>query len=276
MLSRSSTGPKTPARALLGGVGLAVLTFVFVPGCDLVEKLKKNMEKAGKVKVGDSCTVDVAACYDPEQILYCVNGKFAPFPCKGKKGCWERTNSGKEEVFCDMSGNEEGDACWTSQVVSESKKEIKRAGGQEGKGACSSDGKAMILCNDGKITHTQCRGPKGCERDGTDLFCDLSVAKEGDACEGNGAACSLDGKAMLKCVNGKSTLVSHCRGTPCRIENKQVLCDGSIAEPGDPCEEGRAACSVDKKSFLECKGGKLAETAKCKACVVDGTMVRCQ
>lgn len=257
-------------------MGFAALFAVFVPGCDFIEKMKKKAEESQKAKVGDACTVDVAACADDEEILYCVKGKFAAFPCKGKKGCYERTNSGSTEIFCDMSGNEVGDKCWASQVVEETKKVIKRAGGQEGKGGCSADTKAMVVCEGGKIAHTQCRGPKGCTQSGTDLHCDMSVAREGDPCEGNGASCSEDGKQFLMCKDGKSTVDRQCRGEPCKVEGTKVSCDGSVAEVGDPCEGEGAACSVDKKAFLVCQGNKFVEKRKCSACTIEGDNVRCK
>jgi hypothetical protein len=53
--------------------------------------------------------------------------------------------------------------------------------------------------------------------------CDSSKAELGDPCT-EGAACSVDGKAMLKCEEGKVAHRANCFITPCKVEGDQVTC----------------------------------------------------
>jgi hypothetical protein len=57
-----------------------------------------------------------------------------------------------------------------------------------------------------------------------------------------------------------------------------VKCDNTVASAGDACvRDGDAACSIDTKAVLECKGGKFVQTEKCPGrCKVEGLLVKCQ
>jgi hypothetical protein len=42
------------------------------------------------------------------------------------------------------------------------------------------------------------------------------------------------------------------------------VCDDSVANAGDPCdEENEESCSADKKELYACKGGKFAHLKNC-------------
>jgi len=209
---------------------------------------------------GDACSTDdegVGACTArAKSALVCRGGKYEALPCRGPKGCQLAGGS----WTCDASVGQEGDSC-------------------PGAGsACSVDKKSLLECAGGKF-HLKwpCRGPDGCkDAGGGQLFCDFSVAELGDACGSEGAACSVDKKQMLQCKDGKFVLRSHCRGPEgCKDAGERLTCDQSLAEVGDPCDQGDAACRADGKAFLECREGKLAVTQNCR-CTSDGSTVACR
>ncbi len=161
-----------------------------------------------KKKAGDSCAKGEAACKDDRTTLSCQDGKFIESPCKGANGCKVEGAT----VDCDISGNANGDPC--------SKEE-------EGNTACSGDGKSQIECKGGAYVVHPCRGPDGCKQTGMMANCDVSIAQQGDLCEGvtGGYACSLDNKALLKCKNGKFEVEEQCPAEkPCKVEGNSAGC----------------------------------------------------
>jgi hypothetical protein len=106
-----------------------------------------------------------------------------------------------------------------------------------------------------------------------------SPPKAGGKCSAGQAACT-DGANALTCgADGKFTPMT-CRGAKgCTKAGSAINCDDSIAQENDGCdEENEVACSVDKKSALECHGNKfvVGETCKgAKACNVDGDKIQC-
>lgn len=153
----------------------------------------------------------------------------------------------------------------------------------EGEAECSKDNTIMFSCAKGKWDQAVCRGPKACQVLGTTVMCDETVANAGDPCgtpDGDHFSCSLDGKSQLQCVGGAWKVVSQCGGPEgCKANTAVVKCDDSVASVGDLCnDENDAACSVDSKAILECKGGKFAEAERCKtgACKVTGLRVACE
>ena len=83
----------------------------------------------------------------------------------------------------------------------------------EGKTAtCAVGGKALLECKGDKLENTtECRGQLGCRVQGTSVSCDRSFGLAGDACEGDSAACSVDGTEMLLCKKGKLALSRKCK-----------------------------------------------------------------
>ena len=209
---------------------------------------------------GDACSTDdegKGTCTaDAKSALECSGGKYDVMPCKGPKGC--QLDGGT--WTCDTSVADEGDRCSGSGS------------------ACATDGKRLLGCVGGKFAPKwACRGPLGCrDTGGGQLSCDYSIAEIGDACGSEGAACTADRKQMLECKDGKFSLRSHCRGPEgCKDAGAELTCDQSLAEVGDPCDTGDAACRVDGRAFLECRDGKLAVIQGCR-CIVDGATVGCR
>lgn len=84
---------------------------------------------------GDSCDGGDYVCQDDAQALECRNGTWRALACRGPLGCRELADS----VRCDTSLNQEGDGC---------------SSGAEGKGVCSPNGNALLLCRQGVLVKT--------------------------------------------------------------------------------------------------------------------------
>ena len=198
------------------------------------------------------------SCRGTGKWVSCQDGHYTVLDCRGKKGCQQ---TGKTST-CDQSVVDEGDACSEDDTAS-----------------CSESASEQLTCKKGKMgSPIPCRGPLKCHvsDDGKKNLCDQSLVKEGDACTGDGGACSLDGGATMHCTNGKYVASHVCRGGGCATKDTVVACaDMGLAEPGDPCHGEVAACSVDHKSFLDCKSGKFAVTRKCN-CATENGSVQCK
>ncbi len=149
----------------------------------------------------------------------------------------------------------------------------------EGIGSCP-DAKHFLICRGGTWALDNCLGAGGCTAVATAIKCDQSVAAVGDHCTGTGAACSVDSKQFLKCDGTKMTLDADCKGPlACSKAGTQVKCDESAGVVGDACsDEGKAACSLDGKSFLKCTTKKLTMGFACggaKGCHIVGDTVHC-
>jgi hypothetical protein len=103
--------------------------------------------------------------------------------------------------------------------------------------------------------------------------------KPGDSCTGADPSC-LDESNLLACEKG-TFISTPCKGpNGCKVEDNLLTCDISGNTAGDPCataDEGDAACSVDKKSQVACKGGKY-EVAQCRGpngCRTEGNTSIC-
>lgn len=104
--------------------------------------------------------------------------------------------------------------------------------------------------------------------------------KAGDPCLPNQAICNVDKVSALGCGADGKLFEMTCRGAKgCFTQGKAVECDDSVANLNDGCdEENEPACSVDKKSALECHGNKFALGETCKGsrgCVVNGENITC-
>jgi hypothetical protein len=83
----------------------------------------------GTPKAGEKCDTAGYLCADATTALECRVGLWVSLPCRGVNGCTRSS----ELVKCDMSGNDEGDACASSAV---------------GKGLCTADKLATLECRD--------------------------------------------------------------------------------------------------------------------------------
>lgn len=173
------------------GLGVVVLGVLGVAGC--------------KPKAGDSCEQGKRLCQDPKTEMWCQDGKLATGPCKGPKGC---TTEGTT-MRCDISANAVGEPCSPDD---------------QDAAACTADGKSMVVCEKGKYAIRPCRGPKACKELGK-VDCDESMAQLGDACSGAGYKCSVDGKSLLQCKDGKAALDEKCpEGESCKVAGNEVGC----------------------------------------------------
>jgi len=216
-----------------------------------------------KPGVGSRCDKGEARCIDQASALLCENGRFIETPCRGKDGCRLQV----DRTACDVHGDRPGDACSTDDEGSavctsekamlscrrgryvavrcrgsrgcteeggraecdETVAESGEACGHDGKKACASDGKRVLVCTSGQTeTKYQCRGERGCTVNQGKIDCDVSVARNGDACdtlfEGT-FACTEDAKAIVKCLEGKFVPDETCKtGTRCLAEPGTTRC----------------------------------------------------
>ncbi len=113
-----------------------------------------------------------------------------------------------------------------------------------------------LVCSEQRLVRFPCKGALGCTQNQESVRCDGTVAAEGDRCEEGSFTCSEDGKARLKCINGKYVADALCRGDDgCSVAGVVTHCDSSKAEVGEVCENvGSLACSPDGSTMLVCEG----------------------
>lgn len=143
------------------------------------------------------------------------------------------------------------------------------------------DAKRSLVCDDGKLVETPCKGKAGCSTLQESTTCDISGNEPGDACvKGDeGVATCAGSDAMLACHQRKFERVP-CRGPRgCEVVGTQTSCDQSIAEPGEACKKlGAKACSVDKSRVLACAEAGMQELYLCRGdggCSSNGGKLSC-
>jgi hypothetical protein len=161
---------------------------------------------------GDPCLVSETANYacttDHAKALICEGGKFKlSTTCRGPKRCavTHPGGSGVDVIDCDTSVAIRGEQC-----------------ARPGLGACSSDFKQMLSCDNGVwASHRICRGQQGCQLLGLDQktpACDESISQPGDPCGHEGStACSTDQRTLLRCTGGQYTKASDCPRLGCHV-----------------------------------------------------------
>lgn len=136
----------------------------------------------------------------------------------------------------------------------------------EAKEVCA-DEKQALVCHKGVWEPMICRGSRGCSKVGEGEVCDQSVAETNDVCNlEHDFVCTADKKRMLECRQGHWVAAQSCLGDRgCTADDKKVVCDNSLANADDACnEENDFACSIDKTKALVCRGGKFVVTSQCK------------
>jgi hypothetical protein len=96
--------------------------------------------------------------------------------------------------------------------------------------------------------------------------------KAGEDCTDTPGSCS-DKSSHVVCVNKKYVLET-CKGEGgCNDDGKTLVCDSSKAAVGDGCaHDGARACSLDGKTELRCRDGKLAIEWSCRGgCTLDAS-----
>ena len=205
-----------------------------------------------KPKLGAKCTPGSSFC-TPDGILFCGDeNKLVSGGCHGPNGCVQHGKT----ASCDQSISQVGEGCLDNENV-----------------ACTVDTKGELDCKNHKwVLGATCKGAKGCELKGDELFCDHTIADKDDPCHRDGQiACTTDKTLIMRCQNNIMTAIDTCRGPKsCTFEEqpaRQIIefnCDDSIAAEGDPCaSENNHACSVDGKGMHICKGGKFVAFKAC-------------
>jgi hypothetical protein len=80
-------------------------------------------------------------------------------------------------------------------------------------------------------------------------------------------ACTADRGKALVCKGGRFSLWRVCRGPGrCEIlEGRNLHCDTTFGEAGDPCDKaGAYSCAVDGKAMLVCGGSALTLASSCR------------
>jgi hypothetical protein len=216
-----------------------------------------------KPRVGSSCEKGEARCLDGQRALVCQAEKFIETPCRGKNGC--RLEA--ERTACDIHGNREGDPCSTDE---------------EGAAVCV-DPNTLLACRGGAYVRAACHGKNGCVEEGGRSLCDATIADSGETCSEQGKkACSLDGKRVLACADGKMQDLYECRGARgCTVATGKIDCDQTLAKIGDACDrksEGGFACVDDLKAITRCAGGRFVADDTCKRgtkCLAEPGSTRC-
>ena len=219
--------------------------------------------KKKAMKAGDPCKTEWATdCVDKKNAMVCVNGKLEAIACRDITGCMDM---GDGNDNCDNTTHNVGEPCkkdgdyecsvdtkamlkcdskhWTKiddckgqhGCVSNAKGATCDKGSgnvgdpctsdQENTGACTPDGKSLILCHSGKmVLGSTCKGLNGCRQAGTKLDCNNTVADVGDPCEGDEGkpACGTDKKTHLVCKSGKFVKDRTCKS--CSVMIDKVEC----------------------------------------------------
>jgi len=143
-------------------------------------------------------------------------------------------------------------------------------------GSCSKPGATVcasptegFYCNGGTYMAIPCAGPKGCTGGLLAGTCDDDLANAGDACveQASGAnyACAKDRKSELICTANKFVSDRPCKGPQsCEVKPTGIVCDDSIADPGDTCRSGTFSCSSDHTIMLGCQGDKFVPRFGCR------------
>jgi hypothetical protein len=199
---------------------------------------------------------DQAKCHGSDAYVECHDGHYRPFECRGPKGC----ATADKKVACDMSVVKEGDACSEEGSASCSKDKTTFYSCKNGTmgeatpcrgpngcsvnpgnkigcdksaslendpcdaagAACTPDGAKMLTCLDGKMSLKHvCRGGP-CKVENDTVQCtNWGIGDVGDPCTNDAAACSSDGKAFLKCKDGKFAAARQCK---CETTGTDVRC----------------------------------------------------
>ena len=216
-----------------------------------------------KPKLGAKCTAGQSFC-TPDGVLFCGDeNKLVSGGCHGPLGCVQHGKS----ASCDQSIPEVGEGCEDIDNV-----------------ACTVDKKGELDCKNHKwVLGATCKGTKGCELKGDELFCDHTIADKDDPCHKDGQiACTTDKQFILRCQDHVMTAIDSCRGPKsCTFEEqpaRQIIefsCDDAVAQEGDPCaSDNNHACSVDGKTMHICRNSKFVSFKPCggaKGCRPDAS-----
>jgi hypothetical protein len=141
-----------------------------------------------------------------DALLDCDKGHWRSVAdCLGPDGCKVGPD---RQVRCDGSRDRPGGSCSGDGNV------------------CSVDGKAMLRCENGAfVASRRCENDGGCQISGRQLICGQETAGVGEPCEGEGAVCSSDRRAVLGCKSGHFAIDRRCLDPRrCSIVGDMVGC----------------------------------------------------
>ena len=215
------------------------------------------------VKEGDPCTtLGEIKCIDDKTGGFCIDGKYEAMACEGATGCMMTAGKGS----CTHNEYAVGEPCFEEgepQCTGDGKAMIKCVGNRwelldecngalgcvanakgatcdlgaaaagddctpenEGNASCTEDGKALLLCKDGKmVVESTCKGMHGCRQQGKSLECNSQIAALDDPCDkkfyDGKFACTPDKKMRLVCKDGKFEKEQDCN---CNVMIDDVTC----------------------------------------------------
>lgn len=170
--------------------------------------------------VGEACQMgsgeeNIACSADHKAELVCTANKWTiDSTCKGPGGCKFTAVGSNFDFKCDDDFADLNDPCQSSP-------------GNDNY-SCTPDKKTEVVCTRNKFVESQgCRGGKGCYIENSTVYCDTSVAKEGDLCRrADDHACSDDSTEMLKCsAQGKWAKQMECKHGGCKVKGREVICN---------------------------------------------------
>jgi len=91
------------------------------------------LSACGSTAPGSPCNTAGFLCFDQVTAMECQLGTWVALPCRGPTGCQRAGNT----ITCDMSANQEDDACASSAV---------------GSGLCTADMTATLECRNDPMT----------------------------------------------------------------------------------------------------------------------------
>lgn len=145
---------------------------------------------------------------DNKAMIKCENSHWVLLEeCKGKLGCVANVHGAR----CDLGAAEPGDDCTPEN---------------EGNASCTPDGKALLLCKNGKLEiESTCKGMHGCRQQGKQLECNSQIADLDDPCDhkyyDGKFACTPDKKMRLVCTDGTFVKDQDCA---CNVMIDDVTC----------------------------------------------------
>jgi hypothetical protein len=175
-------------------------------------KCHDDIREEGDVCIETPGKHNYACTGDHSREVLCIGGRDELHrTCRGPKGC--RVEGGA--VNCDDSIGEIGDRCAPSPG--------------DANYACSFDATTEIVCERDSRQFgvvKKCRGPRRCYIADERVYCDQSLAREGEPCAPAGNhSCSEDGTFELQCSAGLTWAKQRdCRKSACEIREREVYC----------------------------------------------------
>jgi hypothetical protein len=169
---------------------------------------------------GDACTMgagqdNIACSTDHKSELICTGNKWTVnSTCKGPGACKFTAIGTNVNFKCDDDFADLQDPCVSSPGNANY--------------SCTPDKKTMVVCTSNKFVEAEpCRGAKGCYIETNEVYCDTSMAKEGEMCRHADAhACSDDSLSMLHCTAQlKWAKQNDCKRSGCKVKGHELDCN---------------------------------------------------